>query len=421
MKIERLFGQYDYDLPRESDSFSEVAIFYGDNGCGKTTILRLLFHLLSSGIGRGHRTAISEVPFQLIQIDLHDGTRLVASRIESSETDAYSIRCESPSGKSFEVRFDRTDGIRPQNLDPDYQAFLSALDLSPYLLSADRELLSDALPGASDPDEDWNGLHRRRSGGTGGHAFRDLRRMSFQRAISGANEWTSMQAVRGTHFGSGSANEIYERIVKQIAESQLQTVGGESADADVLAQTLRELAARTEEFARYQLTSPLHVSSLIQHLSESEGSTRSIIARVLEPYIDATKARLDALVEVQRIAETFVRNCNDLFFDKELSFGIADGIQIKTRNGQPLDPDQLSSGEQELLMMFCHMIVSRDRASVFLIDEPELSLNVKWQRKLVDALLELVEGSEMQLVFATHSLELLAQHRQRVVHLSSPE
>ena len=47
VEIEGLFGRYDYDLPRKPDVLSEVAILYGDNGSGKTTILTLLFHLLS--------------------------------------------------------------------------------------------------------------------------------------------------------------------------------------------------------------------------------------------------------------------------------------------------------------------------------------------------------------------------------------
>ena len=51
-------------------------------------------------------------------------------------------------------------------------------------------------------------------------------------------------------------------------------------------------------------------------------------------------------------------------------------------------------------------------------DEPEISLNVKWQRRLVRALLDCIRGSRVQLVFATHSIELLAQHKTNVIKLS---
>jgi ABC-type glutathione transport system ATPase component len=52
-----------------------------------------------------------------------------------------------------------------------------------------------------------------------------------------------------------------------------------------------------------------------------------------------------------------------------------------------------------------------------MIDEPEISLNVKWQRQLVQALLDITESANIQFIFASHSMELLAQHMSRVVKL----
>ena len=69
-------------------------------------------------------------------------------------------------------------------------------------------------------------------------------------------------------------------------------------------------------------------------------------------------------------------------------------------------------------MLFCNLLVSRQHPSLFLIDEPELSLNIKWQRKLVPALLSMTEASQIQLLMATHSIELLSSYRERVMRLS---
>lgn len=52
-----------------------------------------------------------------------------------------------------------------------------------------------------------------------------------------------------------------------------------------------------------------------------------------------------------------------------------------------------------------------------MIDEPEISLNIKWQRRLVQSLLDIAKGANTQFIFASHSMELLAQHRERVVRL----
>ena len=69
---------------------------------------------------------------------------------------------------------------------------------------------------------------------------------------------------------------------------------------------------------------------------------------------------------------------------------------------------------------FCFALhYCREKIRVFLlIDEPELSLNIKWQRALVDELMNLVAGSEMQIIMATHSIELVAQHGAHVQTLN---
>ena len=55
--------------------------------------------------------------------------------------------------------------------------------------------------------------------------------------------------------------------------------------------------------------------------------------------------------------------------------------------------------------------------SIIIIDEPEISLNVKWQRSLVQTLLDCVEGRAVQFILATHSIELLTHHKDHVLQL----
>lgn len=54
IKVEKLFGLYTYKIP-ETGELSNAAILYGDNGVGKSTLLRLVFHLLSAAHNRGRR------------------------------------------------------------------------------------------------------------------------------------------------------------------------------------------------------------------------------------------------------------------------------------------------------------------------------------------------------------------------------
>ena len=51
--------------------------------------------------------------------------------------------------------------------------------------------------------------------------------------------------------------------------------------------------------------------------------------------------------------------------------------------------------------------------------DTEISLNVKWQRKLIRSLINLTRESPVQFIFATHSMELLTQYRNNVLRLNN--
>jgi ABC-type glutathione transport system ATPase component len=144
-----------------------------------------------------------------------------------------------------------------------------------------------------------------------------------------------------------------------------------------------------------------------------------LIANVVSPYVESLRARLDALQEIQELITLLLERINAFFRNKTVTYELARGLVIATPQGKPLPPSQLSSGERQLLGLLAQVVVARKAATVFLIDEPEISLNVKWQRVLVDTLLQLVRGNDVQFILATHSLELLATHREHVHRLEA--
>lgn len=134
---------------------------------------------------------------------------------------------------------------------------------------------------------------------------------------------------------------------------------------------------------------------------------KNLLAATAMAALQGIKTRMARLVDT----------VNRFFAPKSISFSIQNGIRVADRRGMQLNPNVLSSGEKQLLLLFCNCFHATSRPSIFLIDEPELSLNIAWQRHLLDALTGFSADGGAQFVLATHSLELLAKHRPNTVRL----
>ena len=72
-----------------------------------------------------------------------------------------------------------------------------------------------------------------------------------------------------------------------------------------------------------------------------------------------------------------------------------------TQIGETLMPYQLSSGEKQMLIILLTVLVEDDQPYVLFMDEPEISLHIEWQKRLIDLCLEL--NPNVQIILTTHS------------------
>jgi predicted ATP-dependent endonuclease of OLD family len=92
------------------------------------------------------------------------------------------------------------------------------------------------------------------------------------------------------------------------------------------------------------------------------------------------------------------------------------GLSIKAKKPKKeLNPDHLSSGEKQILILLIQALLWEDQPVVYIADEPELSLHVKWQEKLIESLLEL--GGKIQIIVATHSPDIVGKFVDKVISL----
>lgn len=69
--------------------------------------------------------------------------------------------------------------------------------------------------------------------------------------------------------------------------------------------------------------------------------------------------------------------------------------------GETLVPYQLSSGEKQMLAILLTVLVEDDQPHVLFMDEPEVSLHIEWQKRLIDLCVEL--NPNVQIILTTHS------------------
>ena len=86
--------------------------------------------------------------------------------------------------------------------------------------------------------------------------------------------------------------------------------------------------------------------------------------------------------------------------------------------GSRIELESLSSGEQHELVMLYYLLFLVAPNSLILIDEPELSLHVEWQRRFLSDLVEMAELSGYYALVATHSPQIIEDRYDLTVELN---
>lgn len=432
ISVEKLFGRYTYEIPcheMAAADLSKLLILYGENGSGKTTILNLVYNILATARHKGHRSYIAGQPFKKFEIETADGTRIAAERKGDDLDGDFEWRVAKQNkvlAKVF-LQADETKSIPgklPDNVEKKHAAVietLKELNIQLYFLSDDRKMLGQSSEEEGGEEEHYV-LEREVRGET--IIRRQLSRrdksqgLPLNEAISNLVTWIKNQAYRGSSQGETSVSEIYSEVIRSIADYPSTGAAVPDAQISQLIDTMENLATTNEEFSKLGLMPVLNMGEISRILRNSKKETKDILYNVIKPYIDGIAARFKALEKIKNLINTFIRNMNAFYVDKRVDFHLEEGLKILS-NGQELPPNTLSSGEKQLLLLFCHTIVASEQSSIVLIDEPEISLNVTWQRNLIGALLECVEVSSFQLLLATHSVELLTQYKNHVAKLDN--
>ena len=120
-------------------------------------------------------------------------------------------------------------------------------------------------------------------------------------------------------------------------------------------------------------------------------------------YVRDTEGKLAALDDLASRTRLLLDNVNGKFRNKKIRLDQNKGLVAEMEGGSPLQLEALSSGEQHELVLHYDLLFRVRPNTVVLIDEPELSLHVVWQKRFLPDLKQIVELSGFDAVVATHS------------------
>jgi predicted ATP-dependent endonuclease of OLD family len=120
--------------------------------------------------------------------------------------------------------------------------------------------------------------------------------------------------------------------------------------------------------------------------------------RIIE---ELQRGNMDAAQHLSESKKRFQDIVDDLFKDTGKKIIRTENEIRFSQIGETLLPYKLSSGEKQILAILLTVLVEDQQPYVLLMDEPEVSLHIEWQKQLIDLILEL--NPNVQIILTTHS------------------
>ena len=131
-------------------------------------------------------------------------------------------------------------------------------------------------------------------------------------------------------------------------------------------------------------------------------------AKALFVYLSDLEQKLSVFDDLLEKLELFTSILNERRFTyKSININREKGFYFRTTTGKELQLNQLSSGEQHEVILLYELIFKTKPNILVLIDEPEISLHVTWQKEFLEDLLKIIEIQKFQVLIATHSPSII--------------
>ncbi len=398
-------------------SFNEdVNFLIGINGSGKTTVINLIVAALKADF-----SILDTIEFDQITISLRESNGRKKPEVMVVKKDHK----DTPF-RGIEYRIKNSAGEKPEiySLD-EYEEHMFFRDVPRHMVTREMrrrhgKSIIEHLQQITEVS--WLSVHR-------ASPIEDKERKSFESTVDRKLDELSNRLVRFFSTLGRKNSGLLEKFQETIFLSMLVGKNHQKSlfQRDAELDLDNEKEALNAIFSQFNLDEKKYSTRVDNHfttlkkaskkISDNDGlSNIDVAAVVLNDRIDHIIVDWKELIEKRKKIfepkETFLKIVNDMMQRKTFVIDDRNELRITTQSGKHLPIKLLSSGEKQLLIILGEALLQQNSQSIYIADEPELSLHVKWQESLVDNLLAL--NPSAQIIFATHSPDVVSRFGNKV-------
>ncbi len=143
------------------------------------------------------------------------------------------------------------------------------------------------------------------------------------------------------------------------------------------------------------------------------------IFQVLQVYIEDSWKKLEDYDSLANRIDLFINIINDRFLQKKIYISKNKGFYFKsTKTDKEIPLKSLSSGEQHIIVLYYELLFKIHEESLLLMDEPEISLHIAWQKRIIEDLKNIIKLKPMEIIIATHSPAVIGKNWDLTIELN---
>lgn len=418
LKIEALFNTFTYDL--QFDSQDKYLILTGINGYGKTTILNMISALADNDLYYFYT-----VPFVSIVFGFDDGSVLSLSSDRMADESSTDVPVRGGRRLVFNLR--EADGKEIGSFHIDTGTIARVMKTN-YHFS--HVVINNRLKDDYESTDFYQvmkdeGLLNAVMQITGKNVDQMVMRLDgFKASYIEAERTVECRYLRPKntvpdleyrnpkwylidHLASDFRNMLNNEYAGFLKYSQ-------QVDSDFINQAVSSSLVynhKDYDTAREMLINrakELELLGLIPHWDVKPYDEAN--AKMLTAYIVAQNEKMDFYNTLLKKIRLFYKLIGERgFVNKSMSVTVKDGFRFRADGNGFIDLSHLSSGEQNEVVMLYRLVFGVEDNSMLLIDEPENSLHVLWQKKFMRTIEEVSAMKNLFVIVATHSPQIIGR------------